>query len=36
MNIPNFRAYVDNNIYSVVGWNGSFIILSRKFESKYV
>ena len=36
MNIPNFRAYVDNKIYSVVGWNGSFIILSRKFESKYV
>lgn len=36
MNIPNFRAYVDNNIYSVVSWNGSFIILSRKFESKYV
>lgn len=36
MNIPNFRAYVDSKIYSVVGWNGSFIILSRKFESKYV
>lgn len=36
MNIPNYRAYVDNKIYSVVGWNGSFIILSRKFESKYV
>ena len=36
MSIPNFRAYVDNNIYSVVSSNGSFIILSRKFESKYV
>ena len=36
MNIPNYRACVDNKIYNVVGWNGSFIILSRKFESKYV
>lgn len=36
MNIPNYRAYVDEKIYRVVGWNGDFIILSRKFESKYV
>lgn len=36
MNIPNYRACVDEKIYRVVGWNGNFIILSRKFESKYV
>lgn len=36
MNIPNYRACVNEKIYRVVGWNGNFIILSRKFESKYV
>ena len=36
MNIPNFRTYVDNKIYKVVNWSESFIILSRKFESKYI
>ena len=32
----NYRAYVDNKIYRVVNWSENFIVLSRKFESKYV
>lgn len=36
MNFLNYRAFVDNKIYKVVNWSESFIILSRKFESKYI
>lgn len=36
MSFLNYRAFVDNEIYKVVNWSESFIILSRKFESKYV
>lgn len=36
MNIPVLRAYVDNHMYKVTSWNNDFIILNRKYESKYI
>ena len=36
MNMPNFRAFVDKKIYKVIGWNGDYIILSRKYENSYI
>lgn len=36
MNIPVLRAYVDNYMYKVTSWNNDFIILNRKYESKYI
>ena len=36
MNIPNFRAFVDKKIYKVIGWNGDYIVLSRKYENSYI
>lgn len=36
MSILNYRAFVDNKMYKVVGWIGDFITLSRKNENSYV
>lgn len=36
MNIPVLRAYVDNHMYKVTSWDNDFIILNRKYESKYI
>ena len=36
MNMPNFRAFVDKKIYKVIGWNGDYIVLSRKYENSYI
>ena len=36
MSIPVLRAYVDNHMYKVTSWNNDFIILNRKYESKYI
>lgn len=36
MSILNYRAYVDNKMYKVVGWIGDFITLSRKNENSYI
>ena len=36
MSVLNYRAFVDNKMYKMVGWMGDFITLSRKNESKYV
>lgn len=36
MCVLNYRAFVDNKMYKMVGWMGDFITLSRKNESKYV
>lgn len=36
MGFLNYRAFVDNKMYKIVGWMGDFITLSRKYESKYV
>ncbi|ERK57847.1 hypothetical protein HMPREF1983_00950 [Gemella bergeri ATCC 700627] len=36
MNIPNLKAFVDNKIYNVIGWNGDYIILSRRYENSYI
>lgn len=36
MNMPNFRAFVDKKIYKVIGWNGDYIVLSRKHENSYI
>lgn len=36
MNIPILRAYVDNHMYKVTSWDNDFIILNRKYESKYI
>ncbi len=36
MGLLNYRAFVDNKMYKIVGWMGDFITLSRKNESKYV
>ena len=36
MSILNYRAFVDNKMYKVVGWIGDFITLSRKNENSYI
>lgn len=36
MSIPILRVYVDNHMYKVTSWNNDFIILNRKYESKYI
>ena len=36
MSIPVLRAYVDNHMYKVTSWDNDFIILNRKYESKYI
>ena len=36
MSILNYRAFVDNRMYKVVGWIGDFITLSRKNENSYI
>lgn len=36
MNFPNFRAFVDNKMYKVIGWSPEFVFLSRKYESRYI
>ena len=36
MSILNYRAFVDNKLYKVVGWIGDFITLSRKYENSYI
>lgn len=36
MSIPILRAYVDNHMYKVTSWDNDFIILNRKYESKYI
>lgn len=36
MSIPVLRVYVDNHMYKVTSWNNDFIILNRKYESKYI
>ena len=36
MSILNYRAFVDNKMFKVVGWIGDFITLSRKNENSYV
>ena len=36
MSIPILRVYVDNHMYKVTSWDNDFIILNRKYESKYI
>lgn len=36
MSILNYRAFVDNKMYKVVGWIGDFITLSKKNENSYI
>lgn len=36
MSIPILRAFVDNHMYKVTSWDNDFIILNRKYESKYI
>lgn len=36
MNIPNFRAFVGKRMYSVIGWNGDYVVLGRKYESSFI
>ena len=36
MSIPILRVYVDNRMYKVTSWGNDFIILNRKYESKYI
>ena len=36
MSIPILRAYVDNHMYKLTSWDNDFIILNRKYESKYI
>lgn len=36
MSILNYRAFVDNKMYKVVGCIGDFITLSRKNENSYI
>lgn len=36
MSIPILRVYVDNRMYKVTSWDNDFIILNRKYESKYI
>lgn len=36
MSVLNYRAFVDNKMYKMVGWMGDFITLSRKNENSYI